>query len=253
MSGHSKWANIKHKKAKTDAQKGRMFSKVTKEIIMAARHGGGNPDANIRLKTAIIKAREVNLPMENISRAIKRGTGELEGVQYEELVYEGYGPGGVAMMVEVTTDNRNRAASDIRYLFSKHGGNLGESGSVSWMFKKVGYITVDRADCRLSEDDLMLAALDAGATDFKAEEDMFEVFTEPDPGAVDSVKEALKRHGVKVAVAEITMAPSSTVTLTGEEAARMLRLVDALEDQDDVQKVHANFDIPQSEMEEYTD
>ncbi len=249
MSGHSKWANIKHKKAKTDAQRGQAFSKVTKEIIVAARHGGGNPDANIRLKTAIQKAREVNLPMDNIMRAIKRGTGELEGVQYEELVYEGYGPAGVALMVEVTTDNRNRAASDIRYIFSKHGGNLGESGSVSWMFKKMGYMAVDRQGCPLTEDDLMMAVLDAGAQDFQVEEDTYEVFT--DPEGLDSVKEALQRKGVRPGVAEVTMVPMSTVTVTGEDAGKVLRLVDALEEHDDVQKVHANFSIPQEEMEKY--
>ncbi|MGE5484877.1 MAG: YebC/PmpR family DNA-binding transcriptional regulator [Ignavibacteriales bacterium] len=249
MSGHSKWANIKHKKAKSDAQRGQAFSKVTKEIIVAARHGGGNPDANMRLKAAIQKAREINLPTDTINRAIKRGTGELEGVQYEELVYEGYGAGGVALMVEVTTDNRNRAASDIRYIFSKHGGNLGESGSVSWMFKKMGYITIDRPGCRLSEDDLMMASLDAGAQDFQVEEDTYEVFTEPD--GLDTVKEALHKKGIKPAVAEVTMVPLSTITVTGDDVGKVLRLVDALEEHDDVQKVHANFNIPQEEMEKY--
>ncbi|MCR4398332.1 MAG: YebC/PmpR family DNA-binding transcriptional regulator [Firmicutes bacterium] len=249
MSGHSKWANIKHKKAKTDAQRGQAFSKVTKEIIVAARHGGGNPEANLRLKAAIQKAREINLPMENINRAIKRGTGELEGVQYEELTYEGYGPAGVAIMVEITTDNRNRAASDIRYIFSKHGGNLGESGSVSWMFRKTGYIAVDKGDCPLSEDDLMMAALDAGASDFQVEEDTYEVFT--DPESLESVREALRRKGVKPQVAEVTMMPLSTVTLTGDDAAKVLRLMDALEEHGDVQRVHANFNIPQADMEKY--
>ena len=246
MSGHSKWANIKHKKAKTDAEKGRVFSKVTKEIIMAARHGGGNPEANIRLKTAIEKAREVNLPMENIIRAIKRGTGELEGVQYEELVYEGYGPGGVAIMVEVATDNRNRTASDIRYAFSKHGGNLGETGSVSWMFKKKGYITVDVPGCRLSEDDLMMLALDAGAEDFQVEEDTYEIITPPE--SLDAVRNAIVQRGVKVGTCEITMVPTSTVRVEGADVDKLLRLMDALEEHDDVQKVYANFDIPQEEL-----
>ncbi len=249
MSGHSKWANIKHKKAKSDAQRGQAFSKVTKEIIVAARHGGGNPDANIRLKAAIQKAREINLPTDTINRAIKRGTGELEGVQYEELVYEGYGAAGVALMVEVTTDNRNRAASDIRYIFSKHGGNMGESGSVSWMFKRMGYIAVDREECRFGEDDLMMASLDAGAQDFQAEEDTYEVFT--DPEGLDSVREALHRNGIKPTIVEITMVPMTTVTVAGDDVGKVLRLIDALEEHDDVQKVHANFSISQEEMVKY--
>lgn len=247
MSGHSKWANIKHRKAKGDALKGNLFSKMSKEIIVAARQGGGNPDANTRLRIAIQKARDANVPWENIQRAIKRGTGELEGAVYEEITYEGYGPGGVAVMVDVMTDNRNRTASDIRYIFSKNGGNLGETGSVAWLFKKKGYITVDKAP-NLSEDDLLMAALDGGAEDMSSDDkDVFEITTAPED--LYKVKEHLEKLGIKTSSAEVTMIPQTTVKLSGHQAEQMMRLYEALEEHDDVQKVYANFDIDEEEME----
>lgn len=246
MSGHSKWANIRHKKAKGDAQKGNVFSKMAKEIIVAARQGGGNPDGNTRLRIAIQKARDSNVPWDNIQRAIKRGTGELEGVSYEEIRYEGYGPGGVAVMVDVMTDNRNRTAADIRYLFSKNGGSLGESGSVAWVFKKKGYIVVEKS-AGIDEDDLMMAALEAGAEDIdSASDDVYSVITAPDE--LYQVKERMEALRVPLASAEVTMLPSTTVRLAGREAELMLKLMDALEDHDDVQKVYANFDISDEEM-----
>ncbi|MGB9867315.1 MAG: YebC/PmpR family DNA-binding transcriptional regulator [Bacillota bacterium] len=252
MSGHSKWANIKHKKAKADAQKGQVFSKLTKEIVIAARRGGGNPEANLRLKTAIQRAREANIPMDTINRAIKKGTGELEGVTYEELTYEGFGPGGVAVMVDVVTDNRNRAASEIRYIFSKHGGNMGEAGSVAWMFDKRGYICIDREDFPyLTEDDVLALALEAGVEDVKTSDQEFELFCGQDE--VESIRAFLMSKGIKPSVAEVTMVPKTTVTLTGAEAEKMLRLMDALENHDDVQKVYANFDIPEEILESFAE
>lgn len=245
MSGHSKWANIKRTKAKVDEKKGKIFSKMAREIMVAARQGGGNPDANFRLKTAILKAREYNLPAENITRAIAKGTGEAEGASFEEIVYEGYGPGGVAVMLEIMTDNRNRTASEVRHIFSKNGGNLGETGCVSWIFDRKGLVTVEK-DGSPAEEDLMLTALEAGADDLKDEGEAFEITCPPE--RLEEVRDALEQGGARVAEAEITMLPQNYVGLRGEEAARMLRLVDALEDHDDVQKVHANFDIPEEEM-----
>jgi YebC/PmpR family DNA-binding regulatory protein len=246
MSGHSKWANIKHRKAKGDAQKGNIFSKMAKEIIVAARHGGGNPDSNLRLRIAIQKARDLNVPWDNIQRAIKRGTGELEGIQYEELTYEGYGPGGVAIMVDVMTDNRNRTASDLRYIFSKNGGNMAESGSVAWMFRKRGHIAVDKGG-KVSEDDLMMVALDAGAEDFTSDdEEVYEVVTLPED--LYKVKEFLESKGGRCSSAEVTMLPQTTVSVAGREAEQLLRLMETMEDHDDVQKVYANFDISEEEL-----
>jgi len=246
MSGHSKWANIKHRKAKGDAQKGNIFSKMAKEIIVAARHGGGNPDSNLRLRIAIQKARDLNVPWDNIQRAIKRGTGELEGIQYEELIYEGYGPGGVAIMVDVMTDNRNRTASDLRYIFSKNGGNMAESGSVAWMFRKRGHIAVDKGG-KVSEDDLMMVALDAGAEDFTSDdEEVYEVVTLPED--LYKVKEFLESKGGRCSSAEVTMLPQTTVSVAGREAEQLLRLMETMEDHDDVQKVYANFDISEEEL-----
>ncbi|WP_066634901.1 YebC/PmpR family DNA-binding transcriptional regulator [Desulfolucanica intricata] len=241
MSGHSKWSTIKRKKEKIDAQRGKIFTRLAKEIIVAARQGGGDPDANMRLKTAIQRAKEANIPNENIKRAIQRGTGELAGANYEEMVYEGYGPGGIAVMLEIMTDNRNRTAGEIRHLFSKYGGNLGETGCVSWMFDKKGLILIDKNETSLTEDDLMLLALDAGAEDLKIEEDSYEVITAPDD--LEKVREVLSGEGVLIANAEVTMVPQNTVSLTGDEANKMLTLMELLEDHDDVQNVYANFDI----------
>lgn len=245
MSGHSKWANIKRHKAKMDAQKSSVISKAIRDVMLAARQGGGNPEANFRLKVAIERAREANVPLDSITRAIKRGTGEIDGGQLEEITYEGYGPGGCAVLVEAATDNRNRTASDIRYIFSKHGGKLAEVGAVAWMFEQKGLITVEKGN--LSEDDALSLAIDAGATDFKAEDDVFEVYTEPSD--VLSIKSKLEAGGAKVSSAEVTMVPKTTVTLEGEDVDKMLRLLDALEEHDDVSHVYANFDIPDDLME----
>ena len=245
MSGHSKWANIKRHKAKMDAVRSNIISKALREIMLAARHGGGNPEANLRLKVAIERAREANVAMDSINKAIKRGTGELEAGTLEEVVYEGYGPGGTAVLVEAATDNRNRTTSDLRYIFSKHGGKLGEVGSVAWMFQQRGYISLERTG--LSEDEALSFAIDAGAVDFKVEEDCFEVYTEP--AELAKVKESLEKAGAKINTAEVTMVPRTSVFLSGEDAQRMLKLMDALEEHDDVSRVYANFDIPEDEME----
>jgi len=241
MSGHSKWANIKRRKAAVDAQKGRIFTKLTREIIVAARQGGGNPESNMRLKTAIEKARAANLPMENIQRAIARGTGELEGVTYEELVYEGFGPGGVAVIVDAMTDNRNRTTSDVRHIFQKHGGNLGETGSVAWMFDRKGVITVNADAVKVGEDGMLLLAADAGAEDVTLEDGVFEITTAA--GDLEKVRAALEQQGIPVESAEVTRVPKTTVSLSGEIAEKVLRLADALEEHDDVQDVFINADI----------
>lgn len=241
MSGHSKWANIKRRKAAVDAQKGRIFTRLTREIIVAARQGGGNPESNMRLKTAIEKARAANLPMENIQRAIARGTGELEGVNYEELVYEGFGPGGVAVIVDAMTDNRNRTTSDVRHIFQKHGGSLGETGSVAWMFDRKGVITVNAEAARMSEDDMILVAADAGAEDVSLDDGVFEITTAA--ADLEKVRAALEKQGIPVESAEVTRVPKTTVSLSGEAAEKILRLADALEEHDDVQEVFMNADI----------
>lgn len=241
MSGHSKWATIKRKKAKVDAQRGKIFTRLAREIIIAARQGGGDPEGNASLKTAIQRAKEANIPNENIMRAIQKGTGELGGASYEEFIYEGYGPGGIAVMIEIMTDNRNRTAGEIRYIFSRNGGSLGETGCVAWMFQEKGLIVVEKTDNERDEDDLMLLALDSGADDFKTEEDSFEITCEP--GEIQAVREALEEAGVKISLAEITMVPQSTVKLEGKEAEQMMRMTDALEEHDDVQNVYANFEI----------
>lgn len=240
MSGHSKWSTIKRKKAKVDAQRGKIFTRLSKEIIVAARLGGGDPDNNPRLKAAIMRAKEANIPNDNIQRAIMKGTGELGGGNYEELIYEGYGPGGVAVMMEIMTDNRNRTAGEIRHLFAKNGGNLGETGCVAWQFQKKGLIVVEPGS-DLNEDDLLLAALDAGAEDMKTEEDSYEIYTAPEE--VEAVRQKLVEQGIVVAAAEVTMLPQTTVKLSGKEAEQMLKLMEALEDHDDVQEVYANFEI----------
>ncbi|MFQ5586473.1 MAG: YebC/PmpR family DNA-binding transcriptional regulator [Thermodesulfobacteriota bacterium] len=248
MSGHSKWSTIKHKKARTDARKGKVFSKLIKEIIVAAKTGGGDPEGNARLRTAIDKAKGENVPNENIERAIKKGTGESEGSNYEELFYEGYGAGGVAVLVSIATDSRNRAASDVRHVFTKCGGRLGESGSVSWMFEQKGLFTFDIDS--VSEDSLIEVALEAGADDVvtNREDNIYEVVTSP--SAFHTVREALDREGLKYNVAEVSHIPKTTVHVEGGDARQVLRLMEELEELDDVQNVFANFDISSKDMEE---
>lgn len=245
MSGHSKWVNIRVKKGKMDALRGKAFTRLAKEIIAAARAGGGDPNSNLRLRNAIQKARESSMPQDNIKRSIMRGTGELEGVQYEEITYEGYGPGGVAVMVQCMTDNRNRTAPEVRSIFRAHGGNLGENGCVSYLFDQKGVITIDREIG--DEDTIMMAALDAGAEDVKADdEEVYEVLTAP--GDVYTVKEALESAGIATQGAEVRMVPQTTVAVTGKEAQQVIKLLDAFEENDDVQNVYANEDIPDEEM-----
>jgi YebC/PmpR family DNA-binding regulatory protein len=244
MSGHSKWHTIKHKKGALDAKRGKLFTKLIKEITVAARTGGGDVDANARLRKAVSDAKGANMPNDTIDRAIKRGTGELEGVSYEEITYEGYGPGGVALMVQSMTDNRNRTVAEIRHIFSKNGGNLGESGSVGWMFDKKGYIVVGKA--AKPEDELFEIVTDAGAEDLRDDEDNFEIITAPE--SFDAVLTAVKTAGIEPEVAEVEMVPQNYIKLAGQEAKQMLKLIDALEDHDDVQKVSANFDIDEAEM-----
>ena len=241
MAGHSKWANIKHRKSRQDAAKGKMFTKVAKEIIMAAKAGGGDPAANFRLRIAVDKARAINMPMDNINRAIARGTGGQDGDNYEEFTYEGYGPGGVAIMLDIATDNRNRTAGDMRHLFSKYGGNLGETGCVNWMFNKVGLILVEREGCDFSEDDLMLVAAEAGADDLTSEEEAYQIICAAD--AIWQVKAALEGQGVSVSNAEVTYLPQNTVQVSGDDATKLLKLMELLDDHDDVQEVYANFDL----------
>jgi YebC/PmpR family DNA-binding regulatory protein len=245
MSGHSKWANIKHKKGKVDALRGKVTTKIGRELTVAARLGGADPTGNMRLKLALQKAKENNIPKDNIQRAIQKGLGSLDGSNYEELVYEGYGPAGVAVMVEVMTDNRNRTAADVRHLFSKYSGNLGESGCVSWMFNKKGLFVIEKGSS-VDEEELMMLSLEAGADDFKVEEDEFEIIV--DPALFYQFQEILEKNSIKTAVAEVTMIPETTVTLADDDATKMMKLMDALEDHDDVQEVYANFDIPEELM-----
>jgi YebC/PmpR family DNA-binding regulatory protein len=240
MSGHNKWSSIKHKKGAADAKRGKIFSKLIKEITVAARMGGGDPNANPRLRAAISAAKTENMPKDNIERAIKKGTGELEGVSYEEIIYEGYAPGGAAVLVECLTDNKNRAVADVRHLFSKAGGNLGENGCVAWMFDKKGLIVVNKD--KAEEDQLMEISIDAGAEDVSDEGDSFEVITEI--GDFESVKEAIEKASIEIEMAEISMIPQNMLALEGKEAEQTIRLMDALEDCDDVQKVYTNADIP---------
>ena len=246
MSGHSKWHTIKHKKGALDAKRGKIFTKLIKEITVAARTGGsGDVDSNARLRKAVSDAKAQNMPNDTIDRAIKRGTGELEGVAYDEITYEGYGPNGVAVLIETMTDNRNRTVAELRHIFSKNGGNLGESGSVAWMFDKKGYIVVDKA--AKSEDELFEIAIEAGADDVQDDGDAFEILTAPEN--FEAVHEAVKAAGVEPQAAEISMVPQNYIKLEGAEAKTMMKLYDALDDNDDVQKVYANFDIDESEME----
>ncbi len=245
MSGHSKWHSIKHRKGAVDARRGKVFTKLIKEITVSTRLGGKDPDSNPRLRTAIAAARAENMPKENIDRAIKKGTGELEGTYYEEVTYEGYGPGGVAVLVEVLTDNRNRAVADVRHIFERHGGGLGAAGCVSWMFAQKGLI-VFRKD-QVDEERLLEVALDAGAEDIQEGEKEFEVITEP--SSFEQTKTAIDSAGLKYMLAEITMVPKTTVNLDGKNAQQMLTLMELLEDTEDVNHVYANFDIPDEVME----
>ena len=245
MSGHSKWSTIKRKKGAADAKRGKIFTKLIKEIMVAARFGGGDLNSNSRLRTAINAAKAENMPKDNIERAVRKGTGELEGVNYDELTYEGYGPGGVAMMLEVVTDNKNRTVAEVRHIFSKQNGSLGEAGCVSWMFEKKGLISIDKTG--VNEDRLIEVALDAGALDVKDTDKEFDV-TAP-PGIFEEVKKKLEEAGFKFTYAEVTMVPQTTVRLSGKEAEQMLKLMEGLEDSDDVQKVYANFDIATEIME----
>ncbi|HTZ18329.1 MAG TPA: YebC/PmpR family DNA-binding transcriptional regulator [Dissulfurispiraceae bacterium] len=241
MSGHSKWSQIKHKKANTDAKKGKSFTKIVKEITVAARSGGGDPEGNPRLRLAIDKAKEVNMPSDNIKKAIMKGTGELPGTTYEEVLYEGYGPGGAAILMEALTDNKNRTVSEIRHVLSKNGGNLGEAGCVSWIFDKRGYILVDKS--KVDEDTLMTIVLDAGAEDMKNDpkEDNYEIITSPEN--LNTVKNSISSNKIDMSLAEVTMIPKNYVPLEGNAAEQMIRLIDALEDHDDIQNVYANFDV----------
>ncbi len=241
MSGHSRWAGIKHKKAIVDSKRGKAFTKLGKEITVAAKQGGGNPENNARLRKAIEIAREANMPQDNVKKAIQRGTGEIPGVVYEEIRYEGYGPGGAAVLVDVSTDKKNRTAPEIRKIFTDHGGTLGEAGAVGWMFSAKGIFTIEKS--KVSEDTLMTLALDAGAEDIKSGDDeYYEVFTAP--ANFEAVKEALQKNNVEILDGQVTLVSQTTVPLTGKAAEDILKLVEALEDHDDVNKVFSNFDVP---------
>jgi len=240
MSGHSKWHSIRHKKARVDAARGKIFTKLIKELTVAAKIGGGDPEMNPRLRTAIQAAKSANMPAKNIENAIKKGTGELPGVIYEEIIYEGYGPGGVALYINALTDNKNRTVAEIRHLLSKYGGNLGETGCVAWMFEKKGLIKVGKTN--YDEEELFLLAVDAGAEDMKTEdEDYYEIVVEYDQ--LESTREALEQNGIVIGLAEITMIPQNTIKLEDKGAEQMLKLLEALDDHDDIQECYANFDI----------
>jgi YebC/PmpR family DNA-binding regulatory protein len=248
MSGHSKWASIKHKKAAQDAKRGKIFTKVIRELAVAARMGGGDPDTNPRLRKAVSDAKSVNMPADNIKRAIMKGTGELEGVTYDEISYEGYGPGGVAIFLEVLTDNRNRTISDLRHVFSKNGGNIGESGCVAWMFNRKGYLVVEKS--KASEDDLLDIILEAGAEDLREDGSNYEIFTPPDK--YEDVVEALEKNKIEIAASNLGQIPQNYVKLEGKQAQQLLRLMEELEDHDDVQNVSANFDIDEEEIAKFS-
>ena len=245
MSGHSKWASIKHKKGALDAKRGKIFTRIIKELTVAARGGGGDPDMNPRLRTIIADAKAANMPAENIKRAIRRGTGEEPGVSYEEVTYEGYGPGGAAVIIDTLTDNKNRTVGELRHMLEKHGGNLAAAGSVSWMFTKKGYIVVEKA--KADEEKLMSAVLEAGADDLQDDGDNWEVLSAPD--AFQGVRDAVKQLGIEPASAEVSMIPQNYIKLEGKTAQAMVRLMEALDDHDDVQKVWSNFDIEEKEIE----
>ncbi|MFC2042389.1 YebC/PmpR family DNA-binding transcriptional regulator [Chloroflexota bacterium] len=247
MSGHSKWHSIKHQKGVTDARRGQLFTKLTREIIVAAREGGSNPDANFQLRLAVQKAHDNNMPQENIERAIKRGSGELEGVILVEVILEGYGPNGTAILIKGLTDNRNRTVQEVRSTFSRHGGNLGESGCVSWLFESKGVITIKTVN--LEADDLALAAIDAGAEDVKVEGDYIEVYTKPEE--LETVRTALEQNGTSIDSSELQMVPKTVVQLDGKAGQQALKLLDKLEEIDGVQSIYSNADFPESVMESY--
>jgi len=248
MSGHSKWSTIKHKKAAVDARRGKLFTKTIRELTSAARAGGGSPEANPRLRTAIAAAKSANMPTDTIQRAIKKGTGELPGEVYEEVTYEGYGAGGVAILVDVLTDNRNRTVAEIRHLFAKHGGNMGEAGCVAWMFGRTGLITVDMN--QIDEDTLLEIVLEAGGDDVRVEGDVYEIRTTPE--TFEEVRTALEQRGLTMGLAELTLLPQSTIQVDGKQAEQVIRLMEILDDHDDVRKAYANFDIPDAVLAELT-
>ncbi len=248
MSGHSKWHSIKYKKAAQDAKRGKMFTKIIREISVAARIGGGEPEANPRLRKAVADAKAINMPADNIKKAIMKGTGQLEGVSYEEVAYEGYGPGGVAIYVEVVSDNKNRTVSELRHIFSKNGGNIGESGCVAWMFNRKGYIVVERS--KASEDDLLEIVTEAGAEDLREDGSNYEIFTPPED--YERVVESLKNNSVEIAASNLGYIPQNYIKLEGKQAQQLLRLMEELEDHDDVQNVWANFDIDEEEIAKYS-
>ncbi|MGE4385304.1 MAG: YebC/PmpR family DNA-binding transcriptional regulator [Endomicrobiaceae bacterium] len=247
MSGHNKWASIKHKKAATDSKRGKIFTKIIREMVVAAKEGGGVIENNARLRKAVADAREANMPQDNIKKAIQRGTGEIPGVIYEEMTYEGYGPAGVALIVETTTDNKNRTASDIRKIFSKHSGSMGETGCVGWMFSRKGFISIDKTVS--DEDTVMTLALESGADDFIAEEDSYEIYTKVED--FESVKNALSAKNIQISESEISMIPQTYVKIQGDDAEHMLKLIDELEEHDDVKNVFSNFDISKEDMEKF--
>ncbi|MCU0250124.1 MAG: YebC/PmpR family DNA-binding transcriptional regulator [Vicinamibacterales bacterium] len=247
MSGHSKWHTIKHKKGAADAKRGRVFTRIIKELTVAARAAGGDPDTNPRLRTIVAEAKQANMPAENIKRAIRRGTGEEPGVQYEEITYEGYGPGGVALIIEAMTDNKNRTVGEIRHMLTKYGGDLGQSNSVAWMFEKKGYIVIEKA--KATEDTLLSAALDAGADDLRDDGDSWEVLSAPD--AFPAVKDAVEKLGIETVSAQVAMLPKNYVSLEGKAAQSMLKLLDLIEDHDDVQHVWSNMDVDEKELEAF--
>jgi YebC/PmpR family DNA-binding regulatory protein len=247
VAGHSKWANIKRKKAKVDAERGKLFTKISRELFVAARQGGGDPEENFRLRLVMDKARAANMPSDNIQRIIKRATGEAGADSLEEVTYEGYGPGGVAVMISAMTDNRNRSASEIRHVFSKNGGNLGETGCVAWMFKKKGLLVANLDEIGMDEEGFVDLAIESGAEDFEIDDKIVEVYTEPED--FEEVEKFFEAKGIKFSTAEITMLPQNTVKITGEDAQKVLNLIESLEDLDDVQEVYSNFDIPEDELE----
>lgn len=248
MAGHSKWKNIQHRKNRQDAARGKIFTKLSREIYVAAREGGTDPDTNQRLRLAINKAKAANVPNDNIERTLKKASGETSSTSYEEVTYEGYGPAGVAVLVEVLTDNRNRTAAEIRHIFSKFGGNLGETGCVAWMFSRRGSLIVDREQSNIDEDGVMMQAIEAGAEDFVADADSYTITTSVED--FETVKEKLEEEGLAFTTAEMTMVPQNTVQLTGDDALKMLKLMETLDDNDDVQNVYANFEIDETELKD---
>ncbi len=252
MAGHSKWANIKHKKKKQDKKRGKLFSKLVKKITVAAREGGGDPEVNNDLDLAIQKAKDANMPKDNIERAIKRGTGDLDGVDYEKMVYEGYAPAGVALYIDVMSDNRNRTVSELRSLLSKNGGNLGEDGCVAWMFERKGQLIINRDECEIDEDEIMLVAIEAGAEEININQDNVEILTEP--GDLQETRKSMEEEGYEFSSGDLAMIPKNEIVLDDPvDAKKVVKVVDKLEDHDDVQDVYANFDIPDDVMEEIED